>query len=229
MESMNSQQKPGIMAKLRNSKGFSLIEMAIVLVIIGIIIAAIVKGQDLMINSRAKQLISTANSWKIATMAYLDRNGRYPGDSGKNGLINDTETTPDAISEMESGNMTLPANPVLVGGSAFWFYLGNVHSGTNQKVNIIAICSTVNCGTAFTDDELALMKAVDTALDGGADEGVGNFRSAKTAITVASSSTTGGGRADGYINDTGTVSILSAVWPSATAATAAYWAFDKPF
>ena len=54
MEPMDTLTKPGIMAKLRNRRGFSLIEMAIVLVIIGIIIGAIIKGQDLMLNSRAK-------------------------------------------------------------------------------------------------------------------------------------------------------------------------------
>lgn len=40
----------------RRVKGFTLVELAIVLVIIGIILGAILKGQDLIAQSRAKRV-----------------------------------------------------------------------------------------------------------------------------------------------------------------------------
>ena len=39
-----------------NNKGFTLIEMAIVLIIIGIIIGAVVKGKDLVRSAEQKRL-----------------------------------------------------------------------------------------------------------------------------------------------------------------------------
>jgi prepilin-type N-terminal cleavage/methylation domain-containing protein len=235
MKTMESPTKPVFWARLRNSKGFSLIEMAIVLVIIGIIIAAIVKGQDLMVNSRAKQLISTSNAWKIATLAYMDRNGRLPGDSGKNGIIGETATdgTSTAIYEMEAGAMTIPANPIMIGGNAFWFYLGNASVTTGNIVNTIAICKTADCavGTVLTADEIELLKAVDTAIDGSNDMGSGSFRGAIVDIGFLANTpanTAAGNRADGYF----TASIqtsTTANTPWGATAFAGLWAFDKNF
>src|ERR1035437_5774725 len=87
MEPMDTLKKPAMMVRLRNSKGFSLVEMAIVLVIIGVIIGAIVKGQDLIVNSRAKQVTSAASTWRNLAMPFMDRNGRLPGDGAKTGII----------------------------------------------------------------------------------------------------------------------------------------------
>ncbi len=41
---------------IRNQKGFTLVELAIVLVIIGLILGAVLKGQDLINNARMKRL-----------------------------------------------------------------------------------------------------------------------------------------------------------------------------
>jgi len=65
-----------------NNKGFTLIEMAIVLIIIGIIIGAVVKGKDLVRSAEQKRLYSKfLNSWEVAYNAYYDRTGRILGDT----------------------------------------------------------------------------------------------------------------------------------------------------
>jgi len=236
MEPMNSEQKPGIMAKLRNSKGFSLIEMAIVLVIIGIIIAAIIKGQDLLLNSRAKQLTTGINSWKINAFSYMDRNARFPGDSAKNGLISDTEGAgATAIVDIEASSMgAIPPNPLMIGGNAFWVYMGTsiaAAGGGGQPVNAMVICKTVGCaaGTILTDDELELLKTVDTAIDGEPNYGRGAFRALTVSgYLVATAATSTGGRADGYVINATASGTSSATWTT-TAHIGAVWAFDKPF
>jgi len=59
-----------------NNKGFTLIEMAIVLIIIGIIIGAVVKGKDLVRSAEQKRLYSKfLNSWDMAYNTYYDRTG----------------------------------------------------------------------------------------------------------------------------------------------------------
>ena len=41
---------------VNNNKGFTLIEMAVVLIIIGLIVGAVVKGKDLVTSAKQKKL-----------------------------------------------------------------------------------------------------------------------------------------------------------------------------
>lgn len=66
--------------------GFTLIELAIVLVIIGLILAAIMKGGAIFHSAQ----ISRVNkgffeAWKTVVYAYYDRRGQYLGDGTANG------------------------------------------------------------------------------------------------------------------------------------------------
>jgi prepilin-type N-terminal cleavage/methylation domain-containing protein len=70
-----------IRAKLADNKGFTLIEMAIVLIIIGIIIGAVVKGKDVIKSAEQKRLYSTfVREWQVAYNNYYDRTGWILGD-----------------------------------------------------------------------------------------------------------------------------------------------------
>ena len=65
----------------RDEEGFTLIEMAIVLIIIGIIIGAVVKGKDVMKSAEQKRLYSTfLREWQVAYNNYYDRTGWILGD-----------------------------------------------------------------------------------------------------------------------------------------------------
>lgn len=68
------------MRTLRNDKGFTLVELAIVLVIIGILLGGIIKGQELIKNAKYKRLYSLYREVVAATYSYYDRYGKYPGD-----------------------------------------------------------------------------------------------------------------------------------------------------
>lgn len=68
-------------AKLRDESGFTLIEMAIVLIIIGIIIGGVVKGKDVMKSAEQKRLYNTfVREWQVAYNNYYDRTGWILGD-----------------------------------------------------------------------------------------------------------------------------------------------------
>lgn len=70
-----------LIEKLRDQKGFTLIEMAIVLIIIGIIIGAVVKGKDVMKSAEQKRIYSTfVREWQTAYNNYYDRTGWILGD-----------------------------------------------------------------------------------------------------------------------------------------------------
>lgn len=58
-------------------KGFTLIEMAVVLVIIGIILTTVIKGGEILKSSRTKGLIQTQNDLQQATMLYREKYGNF--------------------------------------------------------------------------------------------------------------------------------------------------------
>ncbi len=70
---------------ISDNRGFTLIEMAIVLIIIGIIIGAVVKGKDIMRSAEQKRLFSTfISGWQTTYSSYYDRTGWILGDDNSN-------------------------------------------------------------------------------------------------------------------------------------------------
>jgi prepilin-type N-terminal cleavage/methylation domain-containing protein len=64
----------------RAERGFTLVELSIVLVIVGLLIFAVLKGQELIESARLKSLMTQMNSYKTATQIFKDRYGALPGD-----------------------------------------------------------------------------------------------------------------------------------------------------
>lgn len=64
----------------RKQNGFTLIEIAIVLVIIGLLLGGVLKGQELIQSARVRNLISQQDGIKAAYFGFLDRYRALPGD-----------------------------------------------------------------------------------------------------------------------------------------------------
>lgn len=62
--------------------GFTLVEIAIVLVIIGLLLGGVLKGQELIENGRVKNAANDMNGIVAAYNSYLDRYRKVPGDDG---------------------------------------------------------------------------------------------------------------------------------------------------
>lgn len=62
--------------------GFTLVEIAIVLVIIGLLLGGVLKGQEMIENSKAKAGVQDLNGLSAAYNSYIDRYRRTPGDDG---------------------------------------------------------------------------------------------------------------------------------------------------
>ncbi|HEY0907002.1 MAG TPA: prepilin-type N-terminal cleavage/methylation domain-containing protein, partial [Methylophilus sp.] len=69
--------------------GFTLVELAIVLLIVGLLISGILKGQELIQNSRTTATIQQTKSYEAAVNTFRDSFGGLPGD-----LINALDRVP---------------------------------------------------------------------------------------------------------------------------------------
>jgi len=65
---------------MRRQYGFTLIEVAIVIVIIGLLLGGALKGQELITAARVRNLIATQDGIKVAYFGFLDRYQALPGD-----------------------------------------------------------------------------------------------------------------------------------------------------
>ena len=97
----------------KNTKqgGFTLVEIAIVLVIIGLLLGGILKGQELINNAKVRSVADRQNSLKAAWFGFVDRYNFIPGDSARAvqlvpGAKARTDTT-GATAEAGNGRLTL--------------------------------------------------------------------------------------------------------------------------
>ena len=80
--------------RLRNNqKGFTLVEIAIVMVIIGLLIGGILKGQEMINNAKVKRVVKQADEMRAAVMTFYDKYGQYPGDENSPLFPPGTDTT----------------------------------------------------------------------------------------------------------------------------------------
>ena len=68
------------LANRRKQSGFTLVEIAIVLVIIGLLIGGVLKGREMITNAKIKRIENDFAGVSAAIYAYQDRYGVLPGD-----------------------------------------------------------------------------------------------------------------------------------------------------
>lgn len=69
-------------------RGFTLVELAIVLVIAGIVLVAVLKGTDAINKAKVERMVSDLRGLQGTLLEFQKRNGRLPGDCDNNGILN---------------------------------------------------------------------------------------------------------------------------------------------
>ena len=72
---------------MNNNKAFSLIELSIVLIIIGLLVAGITGGQSLIGSAKIQSLIKEITEYKQVSYLFQMQKGRLPGDLNNDGKI----------------------------------------------------------------------------------------------------------------------------------------------
>ena len=76
--------------KLFNNKGFSLIELSIVLIILGLLVAGVTGGASMIQSAKINSVIIDYNTYKTAYNSYYERYGKVPNEDPDNlGLVKD--------------------------------------------------------------------------------------------------------------------------------------------
>ena len=66
--------------KRSDNKGFTLLEMTIVLIIIGLLVGGVLMGQSLVKSAAMKDLITDMDYYATATKTFQDKYNALPGD-----------------------------------------------------------------------------------------------------------------------------------------------------
>src|SRR3972149_3369335 len=131
----------------RQQKGFTLVELAIVITIIGLLIGGVLKGQQRRQNARGTATVAKIKAIGVATLMFQDSYGFKPGDFDGTGKIpgcgatmcvsttaTSAATNDGKIGATNWGLVTPQAAPTITAGAEtylFWYYLAatNMLSG----------------------------------------------------------------------------------------------------
>jgi prepilin-type N-terminal cleavage/methylation domain-containing protein len=69
-----------MISNTNRARGFSLLEIAIVLILVGLLLGGVLKGQELISGARVRSLIQQQDGVKTAYYAFFDRYKALPGD-----------------------------------------------------------------------------------------------------------------------------------------------------
>ena len=88
-----------------DARGFTLIEVAIVLVIVALLLGGVLKGQELLTGARARGIISQQSEIQTAFYGFFDRYRAFPGDySNAVATIPDVGETCGVAGSLGNGN-----------------------------------------------------------------------------------------------------------------------------
>jgi len=143
----------------RTQSGFTLVEIAIVLVIIGLLLGGILKGQELINSARVRNLADTAAGVQAAYYGFIDRYRQVPGDMQL--ARAQANIDPTSISVGGDGNGQVGGTGVAADdygeASALWQHLtvagflqGNYDGGaTNEATYEVVEVAPINAFNGF--------------------------------------------------------------------------------
>ena len=187
---------------MNKHSGFTLIELAIVLVIIGLLLGSVLKGQELINSAKVKNMASDFKGVQVYLYGYQDKFRALPGDDGlasthltgatnattggtvSNGLIEgkwDSETATDEsvlfwqhvrLANFASGATTVDPN----------FYPKNADGGRFGIQSLSGFTTVTNMSGAFVACSKGILGKFAQQLDVAMDDGDGSRGSVRVVV-----------------------------------------------
>ena len=174
----------------RNQSGFTLIEIAIVLVVIGLMMGGVLKGQSMIDNAKVKALSNEFGSIQSMVNAYQDKFRALPGDdnAATTHLTGATQATAAGTGTLDTGTWVGATAPDTGNKSSlFWQHVrlaglaigastsGEANNALGGKLGVTTNAAHVNIpatvGGAFTACSSAIPGKIAKPLDIMMDDG----------------------------------------------------------
>jgi len=184
----------------KKQSGFTLIEIAIVLVIIGLLLGGVLKGQEMITNGKIKRTVNDFNGISAAYYSYLDRYSAFPGDDpnanarwagdavdgGGDGLIDTGTWNTVAALEADQFWLQLRLSGLVTGPTTV--ALGGYVRPLSSAGGVIGVQDTnftlTGAVACMGPMESKLAEIIDTQLDDG-DATTGSMRGHTVAVAAA--------------------------------------------
>lgn len=189
---------------MKKQSGFTLIELAIVLVIIGWLLGGVLKGQELINSAKVKNMATDFKNVQVYIYGYQDKFKALPGDDGQvathlkgatvaktgtvsNGVIQgdwDSETGTDEsvlfwqhvrLANLASGPTTVDAN----------FYPKNADGGRFGVQSISGFTSVSNMSGTYVACSSGILGKFAKQLDVSLDDGDGSKGSVRVVVKAS--------------------------------------------
>lgn len=137
---------------VKENEGFTLVELSIVLVIIGLIVGGVLVGQDMIKSAEIRSTIAQVQGYDTAVNVFKDKYSQLPGDisSTQATTLGLTTRTGAAGRGDGSGLITaLPANPTYLGHETALFWrdlsqLNVISNSFNAATDALATLATAD-------------------------------------------------------------------------------------
>lgn len=188
--------------KMQKRRGFTMIELTVVLIIIGLIMGAVIKGGDMINAAKEKKFYNSfIKTWQIAINQYQDKTGGILGDgaspinnggsaAANNGAFDNINLSTTTTVQTRLAQVGLDVPQTNTGTPGSYLVEGKYTSSTvtaglyNYAIN----GRNKNC-LYLTNVPTDVAMSLDTMIDGNADAGLGSLRQWNAGATAATPTT----------------------------------------
>lgn len=166
-------------------KGFTLVELSIVLIIIGLIIGGVIKGTDLINSAQQKKIYNTwVKEWQIVINMYQDRTGNVLADGTDNGGTGTADGAMDGIdlnatstvqARLKEIGLTVPTGNVATSNGGAYRIQGE-YVTSEAVITLDKHATTGKNLMKISGMPTDVAISFDTITDGVLGQGTGNFK-----------------------------------------------------